>query len=97
MPSWIPSTKFIAIGIACTALGLALRPEYATQVRRFTHAQLARMFVAATVVGLLIWEVLQRGSAGLQFDWRDMAATLVGGGVCGLGAVRLLRAPPATP
>lgn len=79
--------------IAFTALGLALRPEFRSSVQRFTDWQLAVLAIVGAVTGLLCWEWVQVGAVHLRFDWRDVAATIASGVVCGGIAALVLRSP----
>jgi hypothetical protein len=71
---------FAVPAIAFTVIGIV---SYMPRDRVGMHRDgVRRIVVAATVVGLIAWEAIQRGSRNMRFDWSDILATLVAGAVC---------------
>ncbi len=88
--------KIVAMpAIAFTGLGIGLRPEFRTRLAGLSDRQLAGLAEGVAVLGLVLWEFLQRGSVRLRFDGQDITATILSRLACGVAAARLLRATPA--
>lgn len=74
--------------IAFTVFGVVTRPDVGVSAWARKRPATGPAIVLLTVLGLLVWEVLQRWSTRLRFDWWDVAATVVGGVVCA-GVLRI--------